>query len=307
MSDPVSLDSVFREAADLFVLLGSDRRVKVSNPAMRSGIAGARTGADFLDLVSEGGRSRLATELARAAGGATVLVEVPHPAREGRASLVEWRFFPVEGGLVAGVGRTRSDAPALVEQLGRVNEELREKTRILDHISLELTQVPFVDPVTGVWNRLQVVERLTGEWSRSERYGSPIACLLVEVLGIAELRERHGAFVADEVLKTVARRLKRTVRDHDVVGRFGDDRFVILAITDGEGAKALGGRLRKAVSTEPVTVGDRELAIGIRIGGSTNRSEGVEIMEDLFTVAESALGVAASKGEGMAVVEEMEV
>lgn len=307
MSEPVSLESVFREAADLFVLLGTDRRVKVANPALRTGVAGARAGADFLELVAESARSRLATELARAAGGATVLVEVPHPKREGRTALVEWRFFPVEGGLVAGVGRARNEEPALAEQLGRVNEELREKTRILDHIQLELTQVPFVDPVTGVWNRLQVVERLTGEWSRSERYGSPIACLLVEVLGVSELRDRHGAFVTDEVLKAVARRLKRTVRDHDVVGRYAEDRFVIVAITDGEGAKALGGRLRKAACAEPVAVGDRQIPVAVRIGGATNRSEGVEIMEDLFTVADSALGLAARQGEGLAVVEEMGV
>ncbi|HVG94575.1 MAG TPA: diguanylate cyclase [Planctomycetota bacterium] len=289
MTDPVPIETLFRDASDLFVLLGSDRRVRHANPAMREGVRGARPGVDFLEIVPEGSYARMATELARAAGGATVFLEVElaDGVRGGRR--VEWRFFPVDGGLVAGLGRFRGEDPAILEQLGRVNEELREKTRILDHIQIELTQVPFIDPVTGVWNRLQVVERLTGEWSRSERYGSPISCLLVQVQGLAEIRARQGPFVGDEVLKAVARRLKRTVRDHDVVGRYGDQRFVLAVVADGDGARALCRRVRQAVSGEPVAVGDRKLQVAVCIGGATNRSEGVEIMEDLFSVAETSL------------------
>lgn len=307
MADAVSVENVFRDAADLFVLISMDRRVKVGNPAFRQAVRGGRPGVDFLDLVPESARSRVLTELTRAAGGATVLVEVEHERNDGDVSRIEWRFFPVEGGIVAGVGRARAAEPPLADQLGRVNAELKEKTRILDHIQIELTQVPFIDPVTGVWNRLQVVERLTGEWSRSERYGSPITCLIVEVREQPDVRGRHGTFVADELMKSVARRLKRTVRDHDVVGRYGDARFVVIAVADGEGAKALGGRLRAAVSTEPVAIGDRQIPVTIRIGGATNRSEGVEIMEDLFSVAETALEAATKQGADITVVEEMGV
>lgn len=307
MLDIASVESLFRDSTDLVVVLGTDRRIRSSNEAFRRVVAGARPGADFLDLAPEGVRSRIATDLARAAGGATVLVEIEHADEAGARRRVEYRFFPVDGGLVAAIGRLRSEAPALQEQLGRVQDELREKTRILDGIQIELTQVPFIDPVTGVWNRLQVVERLTGEWSRSERYGSPIACLLLEVEGMGDVRGRQGAFIADEVLKAVARRLKRTVRDHDVVGRYAGDRFVVVAVADGEGAKSLGGRLRTAVVSEPVSVGEQRFPVAVRVGGATNRSEGVEILEDLFSVAETALEEARQRGEGITVAEEMGV
>lgn len=307
MADSVSIDNLFRESADLFVLLGTDRKVKTSNPAFRQEIKGARTGADFLDLVDPQGRDRFATALARAAGGATVLVEIDHEGTTGGMRRVEYRFFPVEGGLTAGLGRLRAVEPAMADQLDRVNEELREKTRILDHIQIELTQVPFIDPVTGVWNRLQVIERLTGEWSRSERFGSPITCLLLEVEDLSEIRSRHGQFLADEVLKSVARRIKRTVRDHDVVGRYGGDRFVVVAVTDGDGAKVLAGRLRDAISNEPVAVNEKRVDVTIRIGGATNRSEGVEIMEDIFSVAETALEESRTKSDRVAVADEVGV
>jgi diguanylate cyclase (GGDEF)-like protein len=307
MLDLASVESLFRDSADLLVVLGTDRRVRSANPAFRRVVRNGRPGMDLLDLVPLSARDRVAGDLAKAAGGATILVEVDHEGPDGERRRVEYRFFPVDGGYVAGIGRARGEDVELSDQLGRMNAELKEKTRILDSIQIELTQVPFIDPVTGVWNRMQVVERLTGEWSRSERYGSPITCLILEVEGMPDIRARQGAYVADEVLKAVARRLKRTVRDHDVVGRYAGDRFVVVAVTDGEGARAFCGRLRDAVALEPVAVGDRRLPVVVRIGGATNRSEGVEIMEDLFSVAETALEEAKRKSEGITVVEEMGV
>ena len=307
MLDLEAVENLFRDSADLLVVLGTDRRVKSANPAFRRIVTNGRPGSDLLDLVPANARDRVATDLAKAAGGATVLMEVDHEGPDGERRRVEYRFFPVDGGLVAGVGRARGEDIELTDQLGRMNDELKEKTRILDSIQIELTQVPFIDPVTGVWNRMQVVERLTGEWSRSERYGSPITCLILEIEAMPEIRARHGAYLADEVLKAVARRLKRTVRDHDVVGRYAGDRFVIVAVADGEGARLFGGRLRDAVALEPVAVGDKRFPVAVRIGGATNRSEGVEIMEDLFSVAETALEAAKQRSEGITVAEEMGV
>jgi diguanylate cyclase (GGDEF)-like protein len=307
MFDPTAIEALFRDSSDLVVLLHPTRRVRAANPAFLDAVAEAREGVDFLDLVDGSERDRVSQELARAAGGRTVLVEIRHRPPSGEPRPVEYRFFPVEGGLVAGIGRLRAEGAAVEQRLDRVSRELREKNRILDEIQLELTQVPFIDPVTGVWNRLQVIERLTGEWSRSERYGSPICCLLVDVEGLPEVRERHGVFVADEVLKAVARRLKRVVRDHDVVGRYGGDRFVVVAVSDGEGARSLAQRVLDAANKEPVTVGEKRFPLLLRVGGCTNRSEGVDILEDLFTVAETALEDARTRTAPVAVADDASV
>jgi diguanylate cyclase (GGDEF)-like protein len=304
MFEPTAIEALFRDSTDLVVLLHSTRKVRAANPAFLDHVAGAAEGVDFLDLVPDADHDRVSLELAKAAGGRTIVVEVRHPVAGGDPWAVEYRFFPVEGGMVAGIGRPRGEAPPAEQRLDRVQKELREKSRILDEIQLELTQVPFIDPVTGVWNRLQVIERLAGEWSRSERYGSPISCLLIDVEGLAEVRERHGAFVSDEVLKAVARRLKRVVRDHDVVGRYGGDRFVVVAVSDGEGARALGERVLESANREPVTVGEKRFPLSLRVGGSTNRSEGVDILEDLFTVAEATLADARARSSAVAVAQD---
>ena len=246
-----------------------------------------------MDLVPPLARERVLGELVRAAGGEEVMVEVPHADASGRGQMVEYRFFPLEGGMVAGVGRPRGGRLTDREALERVRAELRSQTRMLDEIQLELTQVPFIDPVTGVWNRIQVFERLTAEWSRCERFASPLTLLLVDVPGMSEVREEHGHAVADGLLKAVARRLKTTVRDHDLVGRYSDHQFVVVAVhADFDGATSLSRRIRDMVTFEPLAVENTTLQMNVHIGGATSRSEGVEILEDLFKVAEASLAEA---------------
>ena len=305
MLEAFFLETVFRDAADPVVLINTDRTIRTANPAFRAVARAGRDGVDFMETVSFHGRDRVSRELVRAAGGDEVLVDVPHPQDDEHDVTVEYRFFPVEGGLVAGFGRVRPFDQALGEQLGRAQAELRQKSRMLDEIQMELTQVPFIDPITGVWNRLQVIERLTAEWSRSERWGSPISCMMIDVEGADRLRDREGQTVVDQLLKAVARRIKSVVRDHDIVGRYGGERFVVVAVhCDLEGARNLGRRMMECMLAGPIVIAGRQVQVDLRIGCCTNRSEGVEIMEDLFQVAESALADARARSVHLACADE---
>ena len=292
------LQNLFSDANDLLAVLRPDRSLDTLNPSFRKLVHGAEVGVDFMELVPVKARDRVLTRLVRAAAGDEVLVEVPHADHEGAVHTFEYRFFPLEGGMVAGIGRLRDAAPEAPESLERVRAQLKSQTRMLDEIQLELTQVPFIDPVTGVWNRIQVFERLTSEWSRYERFSSPLTLLLVDVPGLEAVRRTHGRPVADGALKAVARRLKQVVRDHDIVGRSTGDQFVVVAVhSDYDGAQSLSQRIRDSVSLDPVMVEGQEVPVTLHIGGATSRSEGVEILEDLFRVAEEALKDARRAGE----------
>jgi diguanylate cyclase (GGDEF)-like protein len=297
--------NVFGDSGDLVVLLAQDGSVAYGNPALRAVLSQARRTVPFMDTVSEFAQGRVRRELVRAAAGEQVVIEIPHPTEEGRDVLVEYRFSPVDDGMTLGIGRVREKEKALGEKLGRAQAELRQKQRILDEIQIELTQVPFIDPVTGVWNRMQVIERLTGEWSRSERWGNPIACLIIEIEGLDELKKHEGNSISDEVLKAVARRIKSTVRDHDIVGRYGESRFVSIAVHCAcKGAVHLAERISAAVIDEPIKVAGRTVRVQLRIGCCTNRSDGVEIMEDLFSVAHEALAEARHRTDPIYCVSE---
>ena len=308
MPEAELLQSFFRDASDLVVILQANRTVSAANPAFLRAVAGADTGLDFMGLVAPGHRAATLKRLVHAAGGDTVTAEVLHGPDDHDTVLVEYRFFPMEGGLVAGIGRVRDADGGTREALGRARAELREKARILDDIQLELTQVPFIDPVTGVWNRMQVIERLTSEWSRGERYGSPISCLMIDIEGLDTLRAVDGALAADEILKRLARQLKRVVRDHDIVGRFNGDCFVVIAVhSDGAGARGLARRILDGSRVDPLQEDQHGFKVTLRIGGATNRSEGVEILEDLFAVSSGALDGARAASVPMKIASEVTV
>lgn len=299
---------LFGDAHDHVLLLRSDRCLEAANPAFLDGVRLAAVGADFMRTVPHHARERVLGALVRAAGGEEVLVAVPHENPDGEPVACEYRFFPAEGGRVAGIGRVRSGGDGEGDSLERTRAELRAKNRMLDEIQLELTQVPFIDPVTGVWNRLQVLERLTSEWSRCERYGHPISVLLVDVEALGAVRATDGRETADRILKVVARRVKSIVRDHDIVGRYGDDAFVIVAVQSNDaGARQLAQRLRQGISGQPLVVDHEPTTISVRIGAATNSSEGVEILEDLFSVAEDALRQARGDESGVHVAENLGV
>ena len=289
----------FRDSSDPMVVLERDARIATTNEALTKLLERGKRGVPFLELVADAERDRVRTLLVRAAGGEQVLIEVPHDTASG-TTLIEWHFFPIEGALTAGIGRHRDGQRALGDELGRTRAELLQKRRMLDEIQMELTQVPFIDAVTGVWNRMQVIERLTGEWSRSERWGSPIACLMIEVSDLEDLRRCEGDHVANEVLKSTARRIKTVVRDHDIVGRYGQSVFVVVAVHCSlRGAQSLARRLLDGIRGEPVQAVGTSVDVDAAIGCCTNRSESVEIMEDLFGVALDALREAREQDEAI--------
>jgi len=84
------------------------------------------------------------------------------------------------------------------------------------------------DPLTDLYNRIEFVERLGIEQSRSERSRKPYSLLFIDVDQFKNLNAILGQTVGDEALKVVAEILRNNSREADVVSRFGGDEFVLL-------------------------------------------------------------------------------
>jgi diguanylate cyclase (GGDEF)-like protein len=108
------------------------------------------------------------------------------------------------------------------------------------------------DPLTGVRTRaatLVAAEHLHG----SRPAGRPLALALVDVDGLKAIGDRHGPLAADAVLLTVANRLRAQLRDDDVLGRSGEEGFlIVLPDTDADGVTLAIDRAVAAVRDEPV-------------------------------------------------------
>ncbi|MDO5055961.1 MAG: EAL domain-containing protein [Lautropia sp.] len=118
--------------------------------------------------------------------------------------------------------RMRSSLSLANSKLASVNEELRQRA--------------FIDPLTGLPNRLLFEDRLTHalqryERTKEERPGRDarrVAVLFVDLDGFKPVNDTLGHAIGDEVLKEAALRLRRETRDSDTVARIGGDEFVLL-------------------------------------------------------------------------------
>jgi diguanylate cyclase (GGDEF)-like protein len=125
------------------------------------------------------------------------------------------------GGVVADITDRKQAEIALRDANNqRAELELRETQR-LAHIALH-------DSLTGLPNRIAVQEHLDLALKRAERSGASVALMFIDLDNFKLVNDSFGHAAGDELLQAVGTRLRRAIRDSDVVARQGGDEFLIL-------------------------------------------------------------------------------
>jgi cyclic di-GMP phosphodiesterase Gmr len=123
------------------------------------------------------------------------------------------------------------------------------------------------DPLTGLANRPALLEALTEQLS--DPNGKGVHVLFCDLDGFKAVNDTYGHAAGDRVLQTVAKRLRRCVRDNDLVGRLGGDEFVVICPRlPEETAATLARRLTTSVS-QPIVVTGGAVAVGLSVGVAT--------------------------------------
>jgi diguanylate cyclase (GGDEF)-like protein len=105
-----------------------------------------------------------------------------------------------------------------------------------------------VDGLTGLANRRHGEEVLAAEVARAERFGGPVGLVVADLDGFKDVNDRHGHPTGDIALREFADVLRETVRDVDLVCRWGGEEFLlVLPGTDADGAEQLAERVRAAL------------------------------------------------------------
>lgn len=147
------------------------------------------------------------------------------------------------------------------------------------------------DVLTGLPNRLRAMNELS---RRLERLldKSTLAIIFLDLNGFKPVNDRHGHGVGDELLKSVAHRLRQTVRESDHTSRYGGDEFLILMNCGSEHleAEVVAERIAERLA-EPFYVGDLELKISASIGIALCPNDGMSV-EELVAVADKHMYVA---------------
>jgi two-component system, cell cycle response regulator len=132
---------------------------------------------------------------------------------------------------------------------------------------LKLAEGALHDPLTGLYNRRHLDERLSSELAAADRHQRPVSVLMIDVDHFKEVNDAHGHLAGDEALKMVASVLRDAVRKEDVLARYGGEEFVVIAReTALDGGHALAERIRSAVERTTCPWEARELGVTVSIG-----------------------------------------
>jgi diguanylate cyclase (GGDEF)-like protein len=152
------------------------------------------------------------------------------------------------------------------------------------------------DALTALANRRVFLGRLTQAIAANKRGGRPFAVLYLDLDGFKNVNDTLGHPIGDVLLREVAERLHKTIREIDLVARFGGDEFAILQMnaTDSLAAGTLAERVRREL-VAPYTIRGNEVRVSISIGISLYSAE-VAGAEAMMTQADLALYRAKEDG-----------
>lgn len=175
-------------------------------------------------------------------------------------------------------------------RMGERQAELVSKNRRLKELTLK-------DDLTGLVSRRHVLELLETEIARYHRYNTPVAVLLIDIDDFKLINDTYGHAAGDEALKTVAHYLRSTLRENDIVARYGGDEFlIILPNSDIEAARSVCEKIENTslLCRLRPHVEDR-LSLSI---GAASISDRMKTATQLIDTADLAMFTAKRSGKG---------
>jgi diguanylate cyclase (GGDEF)-like protein len=176
--------------------------------------------------------------------------------------------------------------------------------RLLDEIRHQALH----DSLTGLPNRVLVLDRLNQSLARARREYFEVAVLFVDLDGFKDINDTLGHGAGDQVLQAVASRFAGTLRESDTVARLGGDEFVVLAegLSLAAGPELVAERLLDVLA-EPFHLDDKRKT-SVSVSASIGIAVGLrESAEDLLRDADIALYAAKDAGKNRFVIFEAEM
>ena len=169
--------------------------------------------------------------------------------------------------------------------------------------SQRLLQLATSDPLTGLFNRGYVEDRLAIELSRAHRYGNVLTLAVIDADRFKALNDTHGHAAGDFVLKKIGALLRDSFRQSDTTARYGGEEFVVLLPeTDIEAAWRKVESLRELVAATPIQLGLQAQSVQITISaGLASFPDDGDDAAELLAAADERMFRAKRQGRDLVV------
>jgi diguanylate cyclase (GGDEF)-like protein len=161
-----------------------------------------------------------------------------------------------------------------------VGRELRARTKILlerkrkqDKLRSHQEAVmnsELIDWLTGLHNHDHIGKLLDLEIKRSLRHRYPVGLIMIDIDDLKKYNDAYGRFAGDALLQKLAEVIKKTVREIDLLARYGEDTFaVVLPNSDGQGALQIATRIAQAIRahdfSQDIAAGPKTITVSMGV------------------------------------------
>lgn len=151
------------------------------------------------------------------------------------------------------------------------------------------------DALTALLNRGTIIESLARELTRIGREGGHITIVLVDLDHFKQINDTYGHPVGDDVLREVGRRLLRSVRSYDFIGRYGGEEFLLVLVNcRKEEAMKRAEAIRNAIASLPMTTSP--INVTASLGVFSSPGQDLRTVDELLSEVDRALYVAKAAG-----------
>lgn len=170
-----------------------------------------------------------------------------------------------------------------------------------------LEQENITDPLMRIYNRRYLDRRLVDEERRARRYDLPLSALMIDIDHFKDINDAYGHAIGDAILHSLGKLIAHTVRNTDIVARYGGEEILIIAPNTPVGTAArLADRLRLAVenavlATHIVEGNKKTLRITVSIGVA-HLGENILDARALVHTADRAMYRAKQEGRNRVVI-----
>ena len=228
-----------------------------------------------------------------------VTADLTHDARVSDGAVGAVIAFPLgcrgrRVGALVGLDRLPSARePRLSESMLRAVRILLEPASVaLDNALLlkRAEALSVTDDLTHLYNSRYLNLVLRRETKRASRSGRPLSLLFIDLDGFKDVNDTHGHLFGSRALVEAAAVIRSSARETDVVSRFGGDEFaLVLPDTGGEGAYAVGERIRERIAAHQFLAGDGlNIHLTVSVGVAT-LPDVANSSEELVQAADKAM------------------
>lgn len=179
------------------------------------------------------------------------------------------------------------------------NLELLDSANKLQKQKDAFEHLAHYDMLTGLPNRIFFNDRLKHSIDKAQRDKSKLAILFFDLDNFKEINDSLGHHIGDEVLKVVATRLQKNIRQSDTLARLGGDEFTLL-LEDLNDIYKVGEIAQNLIQilSKVMPIKQHELYVSVSIGASIYPVDG-ENVEVLLRCADSAMYSAKKEGNNL--------